>query len=391
MKETTQLPEPDKAAQAHSRALLELMQGRSNANSLSFYDFMQTALFEPGYGYYMAGAQKFGPQGDFITAPELTPLFGQCIAQQMLEVLQESGGDVLEFGAGAGGMAASIVPLLVEHSTARYLILEPSAELQRRQQQRLQNELTSEQFASVSWVTQLPQSFCGVYLANEVLDAFAVERFRINDLLQVEQLRVSVHVDGLDEQWAVAPVKLEAKVRHLEKDLGRSFPKGYQSEINLALQPWCESVAQSLKRGAMLIIDYGYPRAEYYSAERSSGTLTCYFQHRAHGDPYHYPGLQDLTAHVDFTAVVEAASEVGLNLLGYTNQASFLIALNLLQLAEDRAAAMESEAERIRGLNAVKTLTLPGQMGERFQVMALGKGIEQTLRGFTSLDLSYRL
>ncbi|MBX2837856.1 MAG: SAM-dependent methyltransferase [Gammaproteobacteria bacterium] len=385
---SSSLPEPDARSLAHSRDLRSVLMQRCEDGPISFRAYMQAILYEPGFGYYMAGAEKFGASGDFITAPEVTPLFGQTVAAQVLEVLSATGGQVLEFGAGAGGLAASVVPELGESD---YLILEPSAELQRRQKERLRRELAQDQFKQIHWLTTLPEQFVGVVLANEVLDAFAVECFRIGDSGQVEQLSVTVQENQVLEIWQLATEQLTQAVRKIETDLGHTLPVGYRSEINLTLQSWLTSVSESIATGVVLLIDYGYPRAEYYSPERTSGTLQCFYQHRVHDDVYRHPGLQDVTAHIDFTATIEAADAAGLTLLGYTTQASFLMSLGLLTRAEQAQHSCQNEAQRISLMKAVKTLTMPAEMGERFQVMGLGKNFNQPLTGFAISDLSHRL
>lgn len=382
------LPEPDEAASAHSIALRQLLSDRIDAAGgvISFADYMSQTLYEPGLGYYSAGAAKFGADGDFITAPEVSPLFGAALAGQITQILTQNGGGVLELGAGSGKLAASI---LLENSAdmpVNYDILEPSAALIQRQKQYLQSRLSPGQFARIRWLDRLPAQFNGIILANEVMDALPVERFRIGDTL--EQLYVS---SALNNVYAGATPALIQAVSTLESDLGRSLETGYQSELSLLLQPWISSLANSLSQGVLLLIDYGYPRQEYYLEERIHGTLTCYYRHRAHDDPYWYPGLQDITAHVDFTAVAEAGCANNLNLLGYASQSAFLLDNHLLDLAEKAMAAQNSEADRIVIARAVKTLTLPGEMGERFQVIAFGKGYDHPLQGFASQDLTYRL
>lgn len=389
------MPEPDELAKAHSGSLFDLLKQRANAAPLSFRDYMHAVLYEPGYGYYVAGTEKFGRHGDFITAPEITPLFGQTLSRQIKPILQSCSGDLLEFGAGAGGLAASVIPELSE-AIHRYFILEPSAELRQRQAERLRRELTPDHFALVSWLTSLPEHFRGVILANEVLDAFPVECFRVGradtqGATTIEQLFVRLADDRIEEYWQDASAAIQYAASKIMSELNVLLPEGYRSEINLDLKPWFNAVSDCLEQGVMLVIDYGYPRKEYYSEERSAGTLACYYQHRAHHDPYRYPGLQDVTAHVDFTAAIEAADAAGFSLLGYTNQSSFLLSNGLVELADLAMEGVQTEVDRINLSKAVKTLTLPAEMGERFQVMALGKSVQSELQGFTMLDLSHRL
>lgn len=385
----SELPEPPAAACAHSKRLSEQLELRLAEGSMSFADYMQFVLYAPGLGYYMAGAHKFGAAGDFITAPEVSPLFGTCIAAQCREVLELTGGHILELGAGSGQLAVSVLTALQNVPGLQYYILEPSAELQRRQQTLIATQLGPDIASRVSWIVSLPDHFSGLVLANEVMDALPVERFTITDRLW--QVGVVHEHKGLRDSLLASPAALTDAVGQIEKDVGYCLPSGYASEVNLLLSPWIASLADCLSTGVLLLADYGYPRHEYYLAERGSGTLACYFQHRMHADPYRYPGLQDITAHVDFTRVAESGLDAGLELLGYTSQASFLLALDLVSHADKAMSAAPQEAQRLAIAQAVKTLTLPGEMGERFQFMALGKGVDCALRGFCAQDLSHRL
>ncbi len=352
---------------------------------MSFADYMNLALYQPGMGYYMAGAAKFGAQGDFVTAPELSPLFGATLANQASSALAVTGGGVLELGAGSGALAAGFLEVLSQ--PIDYTILEPSAELQQRQCSLLQQRLSAAQFAAIQWIDQLPASFTGVVIANEVMDALPVERFKvIGGRLQQQ------YVSGEREAHFDMPSNaLQTAVSAIERDLGRELAEDYSSEVCLLLEPWVASLADVLQTGVVLLADYGYPRQEYYSPERQEGTLSCYYRHRMHSDPFLWPGLQDITAHVDFTAVVEAGVGNGLDLLGYASQSAFLLDNGLLALMEEQLQELPGEADRIALSKVVKTLTLPGEMGERFQVMALGKNFDEPLQGFQTQDLSYRL
>ncbi|MFK8084081.1 MAG: class I SAM-dependent methyltransferase [Granulosicoccus sp.] len=385
----SELPEPDELALAHSERLKALIAASASAAGgvISFAEYMNSVLYEPGLGYYMAGAAKFGAEGDFITAPEVSPLFGQTMAVQIAEVLDRVGGSVLELGAGSGKLALSIIDSLGSRPDFSYFILEPSAELMQRQKQLLQTTLSAEIFSSIAWLDALPATFDGVIIANEVMDALPVERFRV--------------VDGLPQQLCVSNrFAIEARpandalvkaVAAIETDIGQPMPEGYESEICMLLTPWVGSLAATLQKGILLLVDYGYPRHEYYSEERNRGTLACFYRHRTHDDPLFLPGLQDLTAHVDFTAVVEAGLANELELIGYASQSAFLLDNDLLGLADTMRAGTTSEADRIMLARAIKTLTLPGEMGERFQVMVLGKGYDHALQGFRTQDLAYRL
>jgi len=383
------LPEPDDTARAHSQRLQALIKGkiRKAGGAVSFADYMNSVLYEPGLGYYMAGAAKFGAEGDFITAPEVSPLFGMAMAEQIKEVLGTDGGSVLELGAGSGKLALSIINALRGRPALAYFILEPSAELVQRQRQFLQTKLSEKELASVTWIDELPNEFDGVVIANEVMDALPVERFRMTAGVP-QQLCVT---EAFIVEARLANEKLMKCVATIEADLGHPLPEAYESEVGTLLAPWMKSLATTLNKGILLLVDYGYPRAEYYSTERNRGTLTCYYRHRAHDDPFFLPGLQDITAHVDFTAVAEAGFANNLELIGYASQSAFLLDNNLLGLADTMLVGVNSEADRVALARAIKTLTLPGEMGERFQVMALGKGYDRPLQGFRSQDLAYRL
>ena len=382
------LPDPDRHAIEHSERLVSVLSDHiSTAGGLiPFSDFMRFALYEPGLGYYMAGAAKFGVDGDFITAPEVSDLFGQSIGVQVNEVLETLGGGVLELGAGSGRLALGILQSIALPSDFRYTILEPSAELAQRQRQLLSERLSRATMDRVRWVSSLPVDFTGAIIANEVIDALPVERFRAG--VGLERMYVC---DKLEAHFLPAHEPLLKSVAHIETDIGFNFTSGYTSEICLLLEPWLHSLHGCLTQGVILLADYGYPRHEYYLPERVTGTLACYYRHRSHDDPFFFPGIQDITAHVDFTAVAQSAVDAGLELLGYASQSAFLRDNALLELADTQCREMSGEAERIALAQAVKKLTLPGEMGERFQVMALGKRYDSTLRGFCTQDLSHRL
>ncbi|WP_088916649.1 class I SAM-dependent methyltransferase [Granulosicoccus antarcticus] len=386
-----ELPAPDANAAAHSERLRQLLSERIRSHGpLSFAQYMEQVLYEPGLGYYMAGAAKFGAEGDFVTAPEISPLFGAALANEVRGVLARHGGGVLELGAGSGRLALSILQTLAGEGGLDYTILEPSADLVQRQQQLLREHLDETAFSRVAWIATLPDSFSGVIIANEVMDALPVERFvkSVSSAGQIEQVCVTAELTAFNRP---APAVLQLAVAAIENDLGEPLPAGYCSEACLYLKPWIAALAQTLASGVILLVDYGYPRREYYLPERVQGTMTCYYRHRSHDDPFYWPGLQDLTAHVDFTAVAEAAVSQELDLLGYASQSAYLLDNQLLTLAEQQTALADSEVHRIQIAQAVKTLTLPSEMGERFQVMALGKGYDHDLSGFHSQDLAYRL
>ncbi len=418
------LPAPSAAQREHSDGLTELLARRiADQGWLSFADYMRSVLYEPGFGYYVSGNQKFGVGGDFTTAPETSDLFGNCIArqcQQVLESLQEPAahvnrglsGDssaenpersILEFGAGTGKLARAVLTTLANSHCLpdRYYILEPSSELRERQQALL-SLLPEEVSGRVSWLERLPASFSGVVLANEVLDAMPVEIFSLqgSDVLQVG---VGLKDGVLTSGFYPASASVREAVASIQRSPGISLADGYRSEVSLEVPGWIRSVSGMLERGALLLIDYGYTRREYYLPERDAGTLMCYYQQHAHSDPLWLPGAQDVTAHVDFTLVVETAIECGLELEGYTSQSAFLRANDLLEFASRAAAgdaigdaASEGQAGTVSAqsllvADQVKSLTLPGAMGERFAVAGFSRGLDITLRGFLLEDQSHRL
>ena len=351
---------------------------------------MELCLYSPGLGYYSAGAQKFGAAGDFVTAPEISTLFGRCLARTCSGVLEQLGnGEILEFGAGTGSLAATLLPELgrLGKLPERYLILERSGELRARQRETLR-DLAPELFNRIDWLDCLPeQRICGVMLANEVLDAMPVERFRWNGD-RVECCQVECRDKGFG--WCLREardVELVAAVRRLAAESG--LVPGYVSEINLQIAPWLQSIAAQLERGLLLLIDYGYPRREYYHPQHHEGTLMCHYRHRAHDDPFVWPGLQDITAHVDFTAVAEAGAAAGLDVLGYTTQSWFLLDCGLEELL-GAEGPIDSTAH-LRRVQEAKTLILPGEMGERFKCIGMGRGLAEPVAGFRGADFRSRL
>ncbi|HEB93611.1 MAG TPA: SAM-dependent methyltransferase [Gammaproteobacteria bacterium] len=381
------LPEPDEKARAHSMALIRLIVDEiaGAGGQISFARYMALALFAPGLGYYSAGSQKFGASGDFVTAPEISPLFSRCLARQTTEVLENlGGGDVLEVGGGSGIMAADLLAelALLGRLPERYFLLELSADLRQRQHETLAQKVPH-LLARVQWLDSLPDGgFRGVVLANELLDALPVHLFQ-------------VEADGFTErcvtwrdgrfQWCSAGIGDVALAQGLAMR-GEGLPEGYVSELNLAAGGWIGSVATLLQAGVVLLIDYGFPRHEYYHPQRDRGTLMCHYRHRVHDDPFVYPGLQDITAHVDFTAIAECAVDSGLDVLGYNTQGLFLLANGITELAQS-----DDEREQLRLAQQVRTLTLPGDMGELFKVMALGRNYDVPLRGFMLQDLRGKL
>ncbi len=359
---------------------------------IDFAQYMQLALYTPGLGYYSAGARKFGAAGDFITAPEVAPVFSRCLATQCAEVLRNLGPDarVLELGAGSGVMAAELLAELERQGVlpAEYLILDLSADLRERQHATLAASVPH-LLPRVRWLESLPdESFPGMILANEVLDALTVQRFALRDG-EVNALGVSVEHSQFVLAERRGGERLTAAVRKIERDTGIKLPDGYESELCIGLAPWLAAIGACLERGVMLFVDYGLPRREYYSAERSRGTLLCHFRHRFHEDALTRIGLQDITAWVDFTAVAEAAQAADFDVAGYTTQAHFLIGTGLSEYV-----AHVDELGLVDRLNLSRqamVLTLPGEMGERFKVIALARNYDLPLRGFATRDLRHSL
>lgn len=388
------LPELTPEEAAHSATLTERIRAEIVAEGgwIGFDRYMQQALYEPGLGYYSAGARKFGAGGDFITAPEVAPVFSRCLALQCAEVLQALGTEsrLLELGAGSGAMAAELLAELERQGAlpAEYWILDLSADLRERQHETLE-QIVPHLLPRVRWLDSLPAvPFTGMILANEVLDALTIERFAIRSG-EVNALGVSSEFGQLQLAEVRAASRLVAAVRRIETDIGNRLPDGYESEVCTGLAGWFESIAHSLERGVLLFVDYGLPRREYYSAERTRGTLLCHFRHRFHEDALARVGLQDITSWVDFTAVAEAAQGAGCEVAGYTTQAHFLIGCGL----GDFVANVEGLdlVQRLNLSRQAMVLSLPGEMGERFKVIALSKDYDSPLRGFATRDLRYSL
>ena len=389
------LPLPAGDAQILSEALSDLIRNEIRSTGvISFERFMRLALYEPGLGYYSAGSSKFGEAGDFVTAPEISPLFSRCLARQCRDVLSAiSNGHskvIMELGAGSGVMAADVLLELegIDSLPDRYLILEVSADLRERQQKKLAAAV-AHLLPRVEWLDCLPEyPLFGCILANEVVDALPVERFVIgHDGLQ----RVVVGLDG-DRFCFRREAMPEKLARAVSESLGRpldEYPVGYQSEWCPTLVSWTRSVASCLREGMFCISDYGLSRQEYYHPDRVGGTLLCHYRHRAHDDAFFWPGLQDITAWVDFSAIAAAGEAEGLNLAGFSTQAHWLMSLGLDELVARQFS--EDQRSQLELAGQVKTLTLPGEMGERFKVMALTRGVGSRLRGFALRDFSDRL
>lgn len=386
----TALPAPGEAALEHSRKLAEAIHAEIEAGGghIPFRRFMELALYAPGLGYYSAGSEKIGGQGDFVTAPEISPLFSRCLARQCEQVMQGlEHGIILEPGAGTGVMAADLL-LEMERRDAlpdAYWILEPSAELRQRQKQTLRKRVP--QFLDrLHWLDSLPaEPFDGVIVANEVLDAFPVDRIRFT-ATGIEELHVGWRNGVFD--WLARPAE-QALLDYVGHILDpAAFTEGYTTEVSRTVQPFIASLADVLRRGLVLLVDYGYPRAEYYHPQRDAGTMLCHYRHRVHGDPFLYVGLQDITASVDFTTVAEAAAVAGLEVCGFTTQTHFLLGCGLDEMLMEYSGDQDA---LLKWAQQVKLLTLPAEMGERFKAMGLCKGLDTALRGFTLNNQKHRL
>jgi SAM-dependent MidA family methyltransferase len=376
------LPTPSPEALAHSQRLHALIADEITAAGgwLPFDRYMQLALYAPGLGYYTAGTHKLGDAatgGDFVTAPEISPLFGQALAAQVAQILMQTRPCILEFGAGSGLLARDLLAALAQRGVnpSQYAIVEVSADLRERQRARLAA------YPQVTWLDAPPQGFEGVVIANEVLDVMPVRLFlRTGDV--VGERGVVLRDGALGFADRPADDSLIGAVAGIEADVG-ALPAGYGSEVSPVVEAWSAQLGGWLSRGVALLIDYGFPRREYYHPQRLMGTLMCHFRHHAHAEPLWLPGLNDITAHVDFTAVAAAAHGAGLDVLGYTTQAHFLINCGLLDLVQqDHTPQRAGQAQR---------LVSEAEMGELFKVLAVGRGIDGPLLGFTAGDRLGRL
>lgn len=389
------LPEPPAELKQLSNELTQLIRQKiAEQGSITFSDYMEMALYTPGLGYYSAGLQKFGSGGDFITSPQLGNLFANCLAKQIEQIapaFEEY--TIIEAGAGTGILAADLLKALNNDSApVRYLILERSAHLRQVQKETLQ-QLVPEWIDRIEWLDKPPDDpWQGIFLANEVLDALTVERFCVADT-EIMQLKIAASDNGFEWLMAECPAPLRDRVNHVLDTLQAPLPDGYRSEININLPAWLKVVTASMQKGVALLIDYGYTREQYYSPQRSDGTLICHYQQRAHGDPFSWPGLTDLSASVDFTAVAEAADQCNLEVSGYNHQGAFLLGCELQQVMHEYADW--PAADLMSKNNELRKLTHPDEMGERFQVMALSRGLDEELTenlcGFAFTDWRNRL
>jgi SAM-dependent MidA family methyltransferase len=405
---TSILPPLEPEQTRHASAVLRAVRAAVTEHGgwLSFEDYLRLVLYAPGLGYYSAGSVKLGRAGDLVTAPELSELFGRALARQCADVLQRVGGDILELGAGSGALAATVLQTLQQLGSLpeRYLILEVSAQLAARARERLAG-LPRELRDRIQWLQRLPQApFTGVCLANEVADALPFRLFVVGAHGFSERgvalgapTGTSTSAPASSQAGLVladrpADADLSGELQRIARELAARglprWPVGYQSELCSLLGPWIASLAAALSRGALLLIDYGLARHEYYGLERAHGTLRCHFRHRVHDDPLLCPGLQDISAWVDFTRIAEAATDARLQVAGYCTQAGFLLANDI---EADVAAAIDT-MQRARLASEARQLLLPAEMGEHFKVMALTRDMgDASLRGFAIQDLRHML
>jgi len=378
----SRLPEPSADERAHSDRLVQLLREMIAAQGpLSFSQYMERCLYAPGLGYYSAGRTKFGADGDFVTAPELGDMFARCVVNALQPTLASLGkdADFLELGGGSGAFAEAALKALAAHGMLprNYLILEPSADLRERQRERLLANLPAEINARVQWLDRPPEAdWRGVLFANEVIDALPTTRFTVRDG-EIFEEHVLFDGDGrLQRTDRPADALVSGAVRHVERSLGTPLADGYRSEILPQLPYWIQAIAGSLTMGVMLFIDYGYVRREFYLPERDDGTLMAHYRHRAHNDPLYLPGLNDLTASVDFTGLAEAGSSAGFDLAVYLPQAQFLIGAGLQDIFQSMQGEATDDHAAYQLAQQVKRLMLPDQMGERFQAMLFARGLD---------------
>ncbi len=380
------LPVPDADAQGHSAKVVTRVHEAiaRNGGWLPFASYMQIVLYEPALGYYASGTRKFGEGGDFVTAPELTALFGRSLAVQSNAIRASTSNDVLELGAGTGKLAADLLMHLEGRDARawRYRILEPSPELRERQRATIR-ERAPAHASRVDWIDTLPSRIDGVVVMNEVLDALPVHivvrragRWYERGVVGAGELALEERPLGDGALRRLAQLRFPAAI-------------DYASEINPAAEALVASLAQRLAQGALLIVDYGFPRHEYYHPQRTSGTLVAHYRHRVHSDPLLWPGLCDLTAHVDFTAIADAGARAGLDIAGFATQTAFLLGCGIVDALRETGAP-ESIAY-VKQASAVQTLLSPAEMGELFKVLALSRGEGIAWPGFAVRDMRHRL
>jgi SAM-dependent MidA family methyltransferase len=381
------LPHPSADAEALSNKLQTYIRSviAEAGGWITFARYMELALYAPGLGYYSAGSAKLGASGDFVTAPEISPLFARCLAREVAPIIALGDFDILEVGAGSGALASQILHALEALGALprRYLILEVSADLRERQRSRIEREVPH-LAGRVQWLDGLPATLDAVVIANEVLDAIATHRVRKHHA-RIDEIGVSIAPDGAAFVRSDRP----AAGRLLAAAAALHLPDDYETEINLAARAFVQSLAARISRGAMILIDYGYTAAEYYHPQRTCGTLMCHYRHHAHEDAFSLVGLQDITAQVDFTAIAAAATQAGMSVLGYTTQAQFLIGAGITEMLS------ETPADDVRAYAplaaAAQKLLSPARMGERFKVIAFSRDVDVELRGFAQGDRTHML
>ncbi len=385
------LPTPSVDAQKHSQQLISLIQKTINNQNgwLSFAEFMHLALYAPGLGYYSAGSQKFGDNknggGDFVTAPEISPLFAQTLVNQIMQVLNITHGNILELGAGTGKLAADILLTLAKKSSApeKYYILEVSNHLRQVQLETLQKRLPQDLAQRVEWLRELPASFNGVMIGNEVLDAIPVHIVHVKEDGIYER---GITIEAEEFIWQDEELS-EPSLLDLASKL--NLPEGYVTELCPAASGLIVSLAHRLQQGIILMMDYGFSAREYYHPQRNQGTLMCHYQHYAHSEPLINVGLQDITSHVDFTSIANAGVNCGLTLSGFCSQAQFLMNCGILELMSQ--VSPHDMARYAPLASAAQKLLSPAEMGDLFKVIALSKNIDEALIGFVSGDKSHTL
>jgi len=387
---TNTLPTPDNIAQQHSAQLLRFIQQKITdaGGKISFADYMNTCLYAPGLGYYSAGSHKLGKMGDFTTAPEISPLFSRTLAHHIIDVMHQiKHANILEFGAGSGKMAVDILTELATQQCLpnHYYIIEASADLRQRQRQTVLENIPH-LADKVIWLDQLPQYFIGVILANEVCDAMPVHRLHFKNG-KVTEHYIEQHDNKL--RWCEQPLSSPQLIQRAAEIQLLIDDNDYLTEINLAAEAWLASLADNLQQGALFIIDYGYPTNSYYHPQRNSGTLMCYYQHQGHHDPLILQGLQDITAHIDFTALAQTALDNDLDVAGFQAQADFLLAGGITELAITENHL--DEFTLLQQANEIKQLTLPSEMGESFKVLTVTNNLDQLLPRLQLGDRRYSL
>ena len=380
------LPIASPAELAHSQVLTDNIAQKiiESGGWINFATFMHMALYLPALGYYSGGAKKFGKGGDFVTAPEISPLFARTLARQAAQVLAETKGSILELGAGTGKLAADILLELQQLNTlpAEYFILEVSDYLRQIQRETLQKRLSADLFKRVVWLDALPTNFVGLIIGNEVLDAIPAHLI-VNTAAGLYERGLAFEQELIWQDKPLQKGKLHDEVSTY------SLPNNYLTEACPAAASLINSLAHCLKQGVILMLDYGFGAAEYYHPQRNQGTLMCHFQHYAHSNPLINLGLQDITAHVNFTAIADAGVAQGLTLAGYCNQASFLINCGMLDLLAEVSPSNMAVYAPLAA--AAQKLLSPAEMGELFKVIGFTKKLDEALIGFKVGDKTHTL